>query len=97
MDWAPQYTAHQFLGELRWLGIWPSPSDVGEPECNGVMERCIRTLKEECLYLHDVATLDEARQVIGDFIERYNHGWLLERHGYRTPVEVRRALTRVAA
>ncbi|MGH7645654.1 MAG: IS3 family transposase, partial [Gemmatimonadales bacterium] len=21
MDWGPQYTAHQFLGELRWLGI----------------------------------------------------------------------------
>lgn len=97
MDWGPQYTADQFLGELRWLGIRPSPSYVGEPECNGVMERWIRTLKEECLYLHDFATLDEARQVIGEFIERYNHGWLLERHGYRTPVEVRRALTRMAA
>ncbi len=40
-------TAHQFLGELRWLGIRPSPSYVGEPECNGIMERWIRTLKEE--------------------------------------------------
>jgi len=97
MDWGPQYTADQFLGELRWLGIRPSPSYVGEPECNGVMERWIRTLKEECLYLHDFATLEEARQVIGEFIERYNHQWLLERHGYRTPVEVRRALTRMAA
>ncbi len=49
MDWGPQYTAHQFLGELHWLGIRPSPSYVGEPECNGIMERWIRTLKEECL------------------------------------------------
>ena len=65
MDWGPQYTAHQFLGELRWLGIRPSPSYVGEPECNGIMERWIRTLKEECLYLHDFQTLEEARQVIG--------------------------------
>ncbi len=97
MDWGPQYTAHQFLGELRWLGIRPSPSYVGEPECNGVMERWIRTLKEECLYLHDFATLDEARQVIGEFIERYNQAWLLERHGYRTPAEVRLSLTRRAA
>ena len=40
---------------------------------------------------------DEARQVIGEFIERYNHAWLLERHGYRTPADVRRALTRQAA
>lgn len=97
MDWGPQYTADQFLGELRWLGIRPSPSYVGEPECNGVMERWIRTLKEECLYLHDFATLDEARQVIGEFIEQYNHAWLLERHGYRTPAEIRRALTHRAA
>jgi len=96
-DHGPQYTAHQFLGELRWLGIRPSPSYVGEPECNGIMERWIRTLKEECVYLHDFATLDEARQVIGEFIERYNQAWLLERHGYQTPVEVRRALTRKAA
>jgi putative transposase len=97
MDWGPQYTADQFLGELRWLGIRPSPSFVGEPECNGIMERWIRTLKEECLYLHDFATLDEAREVIGRFIECYNHEWLLERHGYRTPAEVRRALTQKAA
>jgi len=97
MDRGPQYTAHQFLGELRWLGIRPTPSYVGEPECNGIMERWIRTLKEECVYLHDFATLEEARQVIGEFVEQYNREWLLERHGYRTPVEVRRALTRRAA
>ncbi|MBI1967143.1 MAG: DDE-type integrase/transposase/recombinase [Gemmatimonadetes bacterium] len=97
MDWGPQYTAHQFLGELRWLGIRPSPSYVGEPECTGIMERWIRTLKEECLYLHDFATLDAARQVIGEFIERYNQAWLLERHGYRTPADVRLSLTRRAA
>jgi putative transposase len=97
MDWGPQYTAQQFLGELAWLGIQPTPSFVGEPECNGVMERWIRTLKEECLYLHDFTSLDEARAVIGTFIERYNIAWLLERHGHRTPTEVRRALTRQAA
>ena len=97
MDHGSQYTADQFQGELRWLGIRPSPSYVGEPECNGVMERWIRTLKEECLYLHDFVTLEEARQVIGEFVERYNRAWLLERHGYRTPVEVRASFIPMAA
>jgi putative transposase len=97
MDRGPQYTAHQFLGELRWLGIRPTPSYVGEPQCNGIMERWIRTLKEECLYLHDFATIEAARQAISEFVERYNRDWLLERHGYRTPADVRRALTREAA
>jgi hypothetical protein len=27
--------------------VRPSPSFVGEPGCNGIMERWIRTLKEE--------------------------------------------------
>ena len=45
---------------------------MGEPECNGVAERFIRTLKEECLYLHDFEILEQARHEIGAFIERYN-------------------------
>lgn len=40
---------------------------------NGVMERCIRTVKEEYLYLHDFVTLDEPREVIGAFIGRFNY------------------------
>ena len=95
-DWGPQYTAHQFAGELAWLGIRSTPAFVGEPECNGVIERWIRTLKEECLYLHDFETLEEARQVIGAFIERYNREWLLERHGHRTPADVRQQLSQAA-
>ncbi len=96
-DWGPQYTAHQFQAELAWLGIRSTASYVGEPECNGVAERFMRTLKEECLYLHDFESLEEAREAIGEFVERYNHGWLLERHGYRTPTEVRQELTLKAA
>jgi transposase InsO family protein len=96
-DWAPQYTAHQFAGELRWLGIRSTPAYVGEPECNGIMERFLRTLKEECLYVHTFRSLEEARRIIGAFIQAYNREWLIERHGHRTPAEVRRALSREAA
>ena len=56
-----------------------------EPECKGVAGRFIWTLKEECVHLHDFDNLKEAREVIGAFIERYNNGWLLQRHGYLTP------------
>jgi transposase InsO family protein len=95
--WGPQYTAHQFQGELRWLGIRSSPSYVGEPECNGIAERFMRTLKEECLYLHDFESLEQARQIIHEFIERYNREWLVQRHGYMTPAQTRIELTRKAA
>jgi putative transposase len=96
-DWGPQYTAKQFNAELKWMGIRSSPAFVGEPECNGLIERFMRTLKEECIYVHRFRTLEEARWVIGAFIRRYNAEWILERHGYRTPTEVRQEFIRQAA
>ena len=51
----------------------------------------------EGLYLHHFESLDEARQEIDACIERYNRGWLLERHGYQTPAQVRQELTLMAA
>ena len=92
-----QYRARQFRAEIRWLGIRSTPACVRDPECNGVTERFIRTLKEERIYLHDVETLAEARVVIGAFIGRYNHGWLLPRHGYVTPARTREKFSRRAA
>lgn len=96
-DWGSQYRARQFQAEIKWLGIRSTPAYVGEPECNGVAERFMRTLKEECIHLHDFDTLEEAREVIGAFVERYNNGWLLQRHGYMTPARAREKLSRRAA
>jgi transposase InsO family protein len=89
--------ADAWINEVKWLGMTISPSYVGEPECNGVMERFIRTLKEQCLYLHQFASLAEAREVIGKFIRRYNTEWLIERLGYRTPAAARAAAWAEAA
>jgi len=55
---------------VKWLGITISPSYVGEPECNGVIERFMRTLKEQCIYLHRFQSLAQARRIIEDFIHR---------------------------
>ena len=88
-DWGPQYIADAWINEVRWLGITISPSYVGEPECNGVIERFMRTLKEQCLYLYRFESLEQARAVIAAFIVRYNREWLIERLGYRTPAQAR--------
>ncbi len=96
-DWGPQYVADAWINEVRWLGMTITPSYVGEPECNGVMERFIRTLKEQCLYLHQFTSLTEAREVIAVFIQQYNTEWLIERLGYRTPAAARVAAWAEAA
>jgi putative transposase len=67
------HIADAWINEVKWLGITISPSYVGEPECNGVIERFMRTLKEQCLHLHRFQTLEEARRVIAEFIDRYNY------------------------
>jgi transposase InsO family protein len=61
------------------------------------MERFIRTLKEQCLYLHRFESLAEARRIIAEFIRRYNTQWLIERLGHRSPPDVRATAARRAA
>lgn len=89
-DWGPQYIAAAWIEEVKWLGITISPSFVGEPQCNGVAERFMRTLKEHCLYLSHFESLEQARTGIAQLITRYNEYWLIERLGHRTPAQARR-------
>jgi len=42
------------------------------PEQNGLCERFIRTLKEQCVWLHRFSSLQHARAVIGNWINQYN-------------------------
>ncbi len=60
-----------------------------EPEGNGCVERFIRTLKENLLWVRRFATIEELRQALLEFQRLYNQTWIVERHGYRTPAQVR--------
>jgi putative transposase len=90
-DWGPQYRSAHFLGSIGWLGITDDAAFLGEPETNGCAERWIRTLKEQCLWveLHD--TIDQLRQAVSGFVDRYNTSWLIQRHGHLTPKEAYQA------
>jgi transposase InsO family protein len=78
-----------FQDEIECLGIEASPSFVREPEGNGVAERFIRTLKENLLWVRTFDTIEELRATLVEFAGRYNETWLVARHGYRTPAQVR--------
>jgi putative transposase len=97
-DHGSQFMSYLFQAELRFLGITSSPAFVREPEGNGCAERFIRTLKEQLLWVEHFATVEELRQALLAFGERYNHEWLIGRHGHRSPAAVRAAFaTEVAA
>lgn len=88
-DHGSNYMSHAFQAEIRFLGIESSPSFVRQPEGNGVAERFIRTLKENFLWVHTFETIEDLRQGLQDFVAHYNATWLVARHRYRTPNQVR--------
>jgi putative transposase len=88
-DHGSQYVSHHFQAEIRFLGIESSPAFVREPEGNGCAERFIRTLKENLLWVRHFATVEELRLALSAFRQTYNQSWIIERHGYRTPAQVR--------
>jgi transposase InsO family protein len=79
-----------FQEEVAFLGIESSPAFVRSPEGNGCAERFIRTLKEQLLWVRAFRTVEELRQALQQWLETYNEHWLIERHGYRSPAQVRR-------
>jgi hypothetical protein len=69
-----------------------SPAFHYEPETNGCAEKFIQTLKEQVLWIQRFQTFEELRAAVRSFADTYNQSWLLERHGYRTPIEAREHL-----
>jgi len=88
-DHGSQYMSDAFQDEVRFLGMESSPAFVREPEGNGCAERFIRTLKENLLWIESFKTIEELRQALHRFKEQYNNQWIIERHGYKTPAQVR--------
>jgi transposase InsO family protein len=46
-------------------------------------------LKENLLWVRPFATVEELRLTLQAFKETYNQTWIIERHGYKTPAQVR--------
>jgi hypothetical protein len=55
------------------------------PQQNGMIERVIRTLKEQCMHRHQFDTLQHAGSVIAGWISFYHHRHPRQALGIRTP------------
>lgn len=95
-DHGSNYMSADFQDEIAFLGIEASPSFVRQPEGNGVAERFIRTLKENFLWVHTFDTVEDLRRGLQEFVAHYNTTWLVARHGYRTPNQIRAMQRRLA-
>jgi len=90
-DHGSNFMADHFQKQARFWGISPSYAFVGEPETNGVIERLFRTLKEQIVHGRVFQTIDEVRDAVRDFAARYNAEWLIEKNGFRSPLDARAA------
>jgi transposase InsO family protein len=88
-DHGSQYLSDDFQAEIAFLGMESSPAFVRQPEGNGCVERFIRTLKEQLLWVRTFRNVKELRQALAEFRERYNQRWIVQRHGYLTPQQAR--------
>lgn len=91
MDHGTQYTADDFLNQIKFWGIAPSFAFVAEPQTNGVAERFNRTLKEQVIHGRVFKNVEEVRTAVNAFKDLYNRHWRLEKLGFMSPLEARQA------
>ncbi len=82
------FTARRFRAKLGELGVRHRRGGYRDPESQAFIESWFGKLKEREVWLNEYETLDDARQGIGGYLDRYHH----RPHSslnYRTPLEVR--------
>ena len=68
-----QYTSHSYFKLTQSYGITPSMSRRGNPYDNAMAENFFSILKTECIYRSKLRTYEEARLLIGQYIDFYNN------------------------
>jgi putative transposase len=81
------FTSRSYTALVRSYGLRQEFITPHSPEQNGMVERLIRTLKEQCAHRHRFETLQHASRVIGDWISFYNNRRPHQALGMKTPVE----------
>lgn len=82
-----QPTSKLFGKAMEGLGLVAEFTGYNCPKQNAYVERVIRTLKEEEIWLNGYATIEEARERIGRYIAFYNRERVHSSLGYVSPLQ----------
>ena len=86
-DNGPQFIAKEFKEFIRICGMTHARTSPFYPQSNGKIERWHQSIKKECIRPKTPTTLEEARQVVADFVHQYNHNRLHGAIGYVAPTD----------
>lgn len=81
------FTSRSYTALVRSYGLRQEFITPHTPEQNGMVERVIRTLKEQCAHRYRFETLQHASRVIGDWIGFYNNRRPHQALGMKTPAQ----------
>jgi putative transposase len=86
-DNGPQFIARDFKEFIRISGMTHVRTSPYYPQSNGKLERWHGTLKRDCLRPGVPLSIEEARALVGRFVQHYNHSRLHSAIGYVTPAD----------
>ena len=86
-DNGPQFLAKEFKEFIRQCGMSHVRTSPYYPQSNGKLERVNRSLKEEAVRPVSLGDQEEARRVIGTYIDHYNRVRLHSSLGYIAPLD----------
>lgn len=86
-DNGPQFVARDFKEFIRISGMTHVRTSPYYPQSNGKLERWHGTLKRDCLRANVPLSIEEARLLVAQFVQHYNHTRLHSALGYVTPTD----------
>lgn len=87
-DNGPQFVAKDFKEFIRLSGMTHVRTSPFYPQSNGKQERMQGLIKQECIRPKCPGSLDEARKVVGQYVEYYNTKRLHSAIGYIAPKDM---------
>lgn len=81
------FTSRTYVSLVKAYGMEQEFITPYTPEQNGMVERLIRTIKEQCIYHHRFESLRHAERIISDWIRFYNGQRPHQSLGMKTPEE----------
>lgn len=86
-DNGPQFIAKDFKEFIRLSGMTHVRTSPYYPQSNGKLERFHKTLKGECIRPKTPLSLDDARRLVAEYVERYNNVRLHSSIGFVAPAD----------
>lgn len=86
-DNGPQFVANDFKAFIRLKGMDHVRTSPYYPQSNGKLERWHQSLKSECIRPKAPLNLEEARRMVANYVNDYNHHRLHSAIGYVTPAD----------